>query len=268
MDPVEQHLEGLARDRYSLATIAMRRRTLSTLPDPLNVDRDRMAAWWEGRQQTAVGTLRAASSLAQEKSHLRTFYLWAITKGLIDHNPADWLSKIRQGSTLATPVREPDLARALLGEGPMHRATALAAMAGLRSAEIATVDWSDIDRDAGILWVRRAKGVKDRSVPLSAGLLAELGDPGGGRIVTGPNGRALSAKAVSTALGRHLRASGVDASAHKLRARYATRFLAATGDLAATAREMGHVSVATTQKYLIASSDTMRKGAEAAGRVG
>jgi hypothetical protein len=31
---------------------------------------------------------------------------------------------------------------------------------------------------------------------------------------------------------------------------------------------MGHSSVATTALYAVASSDTMRRGAEAAGRIG
>ena len=146
----------------------------------------------------------------------------------------------------------------------MRRMVALAAMAGLRSAEIAAVTWADIDRDNGVLWVREGKGRKDRSVPLSAGLLAELGEPGDGPIV----GKAMNAKAVSAALGRYLRAHGSDFTAHKLRARYLTRFLAATGDAVAAAQVAGHSDLSSITRYAVASSDTMRRGAEAAGRIG
>lgn len=137
-------------------------------------------------------------------------------------------------------------------------------MAGLRSAEIAAIKWSDLDPGNGVLWVREGKGGKDRSVPLSAGLLAQLGDPGEGPIV----GREMTPKALSLAIGRYLRSRGIDYTAHKLRARYATRFLAATGDLAAAAKALGHADLSSIGRYVVASDDTMRRGAEAAGRIG
>ena len=265
MDPVQTHLEHLKRDRYSKATLDARARVLATLDDPLAVTRESMNQWWESRQVTAAGEIRAASSLSGETSHLRAFYRWAIQQGLIRENPADWLPKARQVSRKATPVPEPALFTAI-SDAPdrMRRMLALAAMAGLRSAEIAAVQWSDVDRGNGVLWVRLGKGGKDRSVPLSAGLLAELGDGGEGLII----GKPMTPKAVSMAIGRYLRSCDVDYTAHKLRARYCTRFLAATGDLAAAAQVMGHSSVATTAQYVVASGDTMRRGAEAAGRIG
>lgn len=270
MQVIEDHLNGLAANRYSPATVRARRRVLASLPDPLTLDRDGIQAWWATMQTTRDGKPRAAASLAAAASHVRAFYRDLIQRGLVDgRNPADWLPTVRQSSRLADPMREGDLVTALREATPtMHRAIALGALAGLRSAEIAAVRWDDIDRTAGVLWVRQGKGAKDRSVPLSGGLLAELGDPGEGLIVTGPTGAPMSAKAVSAAVGRYLRSLGIDSSAHKLRARYATRFLAATGDLASTARALGHASVLTTQRYVVASSDTMRAGAEACGRIG
>lgn len=271
MDVIEEHLTALEANRYSPATIRARRRVLASLADPLSMDRGAIQAWWSSIQTTHDGTPRAAASLAAAASHVRAFYRDLIQRGIIEgRNPADWLPTVRQASTLADPLREADLVTALREASPiMHRAVALGALAGLRSAEIAAVRWEDIDRTAGVLWVRHGKGAKDRSVPLSGGLLAELGDPGKGLIVTGPSGAPMSAKAVSAAVGRFLRSLGIEnATAHKLRARYATRFLAATGDLASTARALGHASVLSTQRYVLASSDTMRAGAEACGRVG
>lgn len=264
-DPVTTHLEGLTRDRYSRATIDGRKRVLDTIPDPLVIDREGIQAWWETRQCRGDGQPRAASSLSQESSHVRAFYRWAIQQGLTTINAADWLPKVRTESRRPTPVRENELHELMRdAEPPMRQMLALGAMAGLRSAEIASVRWTDIDRGNGVLWVRLGKGRKDRSVPLSAGLLVELGEPGDGLII----GKQMTSRAVSMAIGRYLRAHGVDSTAHKLRARYGTRFLAATGDLVATAEAMGHSSVATTALYAIASSDTMRRGAEAAGRIG
>jgi integrase/recombinase XerC len=239
---------------------------LTSLPgDILNPSRESIQAWWRERQTRSDGEPRAASSLSQDASHIRAFYRWAMMQGLVERNAADWLPRIRQKHPAATPVTEGDLYRAMHDAPPdMRRMLALAAMAGLRSAEIAAITWADIDHGNGVLWVREGKGGKGRSVPLSAGLLAELGDP-----ATGPlAGRNMTAKAVSMAIGRYLRSRGVNYTAHKLRARYATRFLAATGDLAAAAEALGHADLSSIGRYVVASSDTMRRGAEAAGRIG
>jgi len=265
VDLIEDHLAHLEQRRYARGSIVERRRVLESLPALLDITHEQVDAWWDSRQTTCTGAARVASSLSGEKSHVRNFYLWCRRRDLIDHNPADWIEAPRQKTTRAKPVPEADLYRIMqAAEPPMHQMIALAALAGLRSGEIAVIRWEDIDNGNGVLWVREGKGSKDRSVPLSSGLLAELGEPGIGRIV----GRTMTGKAVSIAISRHMRAVGADHTAHKLRARYATRFLAATGDLQATADALGHANVATTSRYVIASSDTMRRGAEAAGRIG
>ena len=264
-DPIAAHLAAVERDRYSQSTLTARARVLATLPDPLGMDRATTIAWWESRQVRPDGEPRAASSLSSEKAHVSEFWRWAMREGLIDRNPADWLPKVRQAKTMAVVVPEGDLYRLLRdADEHMRRMVALAAMAGLRSAEIAAVQWADVDRDSGVLWVREGKGRKERSVPLSAGLMAELGEPGHGCII----GKEMSAKAVSMALGRYLRSKGSDFTAHKLRARYLTRFLAATGDAVAAAQVAGHSDLSSITRYAVASSDTMRRGAEAAGRIG
>ena len=265
-DPISDHLEHLARSRYSASTLRERERVLRTIPgDILTLDREATQSWWASRSELADGTPRSAASLSQEASHVRRFFRWAMQQGLAERNAADWLPDVRQSRPAATPVPEGDLYR-LVQDAPddLRRAVALAAMAGLRSAEIAAARWDDLDPGNGVLWVREGKGSKGRSVPLSSGLLATLGDPGEGRII----GRAMTGKAVSQMIGRYMRSRGVDYTAHKLRARYATRFLAATGDLKAAADALGHADLSSISRYVVASSDTMRRGAEAAGRIG
>lgn len=263
---IEQHLAHLEQGRYSPATLRERRRILDSFPDdPLAMNREQILAWWTSRQRGRDGEPKAERSLSAEASHLRAYGRWAIQQGLAERNPADWLPRVRLPQTMARPLSEADLNRLLVtAEGPTRRMIVLGALAGLRSTEIAAANWSDIDRDNGCLWIREGKGKKDRAVILSAGLLAELGDPGEGRII----GRELTGKAVSEIVKRFMAGQGIDSTAHKLRARYVTRFLAATGDLKAAADAVGHASVTTTAMYAVASSDTMRRGAEAAGRVG
>lgn len=264
-DYLEQHLEEVRRDRYSDSTMTARRAVITTMTRPLEMGRAATIAWWGERQTKLDGKPRAAASLSSERAHAAEFWKWAMREGLIDRNPADWLPKVRQAKTKAVSVPEGDLYRVIHDAEPaMRRMIALAAMAGLRSAEIARVTWEDIDRDLRVLWVRQGKESKDRSVPLSAGLMAELGEPGQGLIV----GREMTPKAVSTAISRHLRKHGSDFTAHKLRARFLSRFVEATGDVAAAAEVAGHSDLSSIMRYVVASSDTMRRGAEAAGRIG
>lgn len=263
-DSVEDHLADLARDRYSPNTVRARAAILATIPNPLTIDRPGILEWWETRQQRRGGTLKAASSLAVEQSHVRAFYAWAFSAGRIDHNPGQWIPRARQRKAQPRPTREADYARLVrAADPPMRRMLALGGMAGLRCAEIAALDWTDVDSDRGLIWVRNGKGGKDRSVPLTADLAAILGPPASGPVI----GCHVSPKAASARISRYLRANGVESTAHKLRARYATRFLESTGDLRATATVLGHSSVSTSERYTVASSDVMRRGAEAAGRL-
>lgn len=264
---IKDHLTDLRKSRHSRSTITERERILYTLPpELLEATREQMQEWWDSRLSKADGTPRAASSLSQEQSHVRRFFRWAMRKGLVAHNAADWLpDDLRATKPAVKPVQEPDLHRLMI-DAPedMRRMIALASMAGFRSAEVGSALWEDIDRGNGVIWVRLSKGNKGRSVPLSAGLLSYLGEPGEGYIA----GKPMTGKAVSQAIGRYMRSREVDYTAHKLRARYLTRFLAATGDLAAAAEVAGHADLSSIGRYVVASSDTMRRGAEAAGRIG
>lgn len=235
------------------------------MPDPIAMNRIMVREWATTRLLRPDGQPKRMGSRAVEFSHARKFWKWCREEGIIEDNPSDFLPETRMRKTLAVAVPESSLYKIMqAAPEPMRRMIALAAMAGLRSAEVAAITWQDIDRTEGVLHVRQGKGGKDRTVPLSGGLLAELGDPGEGYIV----GKRMGAKAVSAAIGRHMRANGVDMTAHKLRARYATRFLATTGDAVATASVLGHVDLSSVMRYAVASSDTMRRGAEAAGRIG
>lgn len=265
-DVIEQHLQHLADSRYANATLYERERVLRSVPsDILSIDRKATMDWWESRLTMEDGVPRTASSLSQEASHFRRFFRWAMQQDLIERNPADWLPDIRKSKPGVRPVPEGDLHR-LMVDAPdnMRRMIALAAMAGLRSAEIGAAKWSDIDRDNGVLHIELSKGNKGRTVPLSAGLMSYLGESEEGYIA----GKQMTGKAVSQAIGRYMRSKGVDFTAHKLRARYATRFLAATGDLKAAADALGHADLSSIGRYVVADSDTMRRGAEAAGRIG
>ncbi len=270
MDLIEIYLAQMVRDRKSSGTIAQKKRMLELLPMSVeSLTFEIFEPWWENFQYRADGTLKAAKTVGAELSHLKSFYKWAIRKRYLSLNPCEGVDAPKQGSSRPRPTRETDLSKAMSSAQPMMaRMLALGAFAGLRSAEIANLDWNDIDLTSRMLWVRHGKGDKDRSVPVGTALAGYLAPVGTGRVITMANGSTISPKGVSSRINRFLRSQGIESTAHKLRARYATTALEKSGDLILVKDLLGHSSVATTQLYLLASTSKARALADAVGEIG
>lgn len=222
-DVVADHLEHLRGARYSESTLRERARVLGTIGgDLLTLDRERTQSWWASRQLVDDGRPRSGSSLSQEASHLRRFCRWAMQRGLVDYNAADWLPDVSYERHMTPPITEDELGRVLAGStGRARRMIALAALAGLRPAEIGVLRWPDVGTAS--LTVRVPGGPSGRAVAITPRLLLELGEPSPGYVV----GQRMSGNAVSRAISRQLDALGMDCSANNLRARHQARVRAA-----------------------------------------
>ena len=132
--------------------------------------------------------------------------------------------------------------------GPRMAATlGLMVDAGLRCAEVAGLDWSDVDLSRRTLFVRAGKGDRDRLVGLPRRLLQLLAALD---TVTGPViAPAATPGAISQRVRSHMLRRGVRGSAHRLRHTYATRLLEATQDICAVQVALGHALLTTTQIY-------------------
>jgi len=106
---------------------------------------------------------------------LRTFFTFAQKHGWLSKE-VDLLERVERRSEKRTPVEifTPSELAGILGSAPPEVAAclALAAFAGLRSAEILRLDWSDIERRTGFIEVaaHKAKTATRRIVPLSDNL--------------------------------------------------------------------------------------------------
>jgi integrase len=106
---------------------------------------------------------------------LRTFFGFAQRHGWLSKE-ADLLARVEKRSEKRAPVEifTPKEAAALFGSASAEVAPclALAAFAGLRSAEILRLDWRDIERHAGFIEVaaHKAKTAARRIVPLTDNL--------------------------------------------------------------------------------------------------
>lgn len=128
---------------------------------------------------------------------------------------------------------------------------------GLRVSEVAHLTINDIDSRSGVICVRQGKGKKDRYVPLSARLLAELRQywkryrpahwlfPG--RDMTQAISRhgildAFTKAKIKAKITKHV-------SVHSLRHAYATHLLEAGTDLVIIKQLLGHSSISSTLRY-------------------
>lgn len=183
------------------------------------------------------------------RSDLSTFYKWALRRKLVTHDPTELIDPIRVPKSLPRPVPA-ELVPDLVLYAPNRNVrlmVALAAYAGLRVMEISQLEAEDIDITHRVLMVRNGKGGKDRVVPLHP-LLCQLLAPE----VRKP-GRLFQAKpdTVGRMVANYLRDRGIESTAHKLRATFATSVAtAAQGNVVMVQRLLGHGSPTTTMAYV------------------
>jgi site-specific recombinase XerD len=143
---------------------------------------------------------------------------------------------------------------ALEGDGPLalrNRALVeLVYSAGLRSAESVGLDLGDVDFEQELVHVRRAKGGKERVVPLGEEAALWLG-----RYLR--EARPALASGANDALFLSARGRRLDTSTlrrivphpHRLRHAFATHLLDGGADLRTIQELLGHSSLSTTQVY-------------------
>lgn len=263
MTAVDRWLAHLEARNRSAATIRSYSSTLAhytaVAGDPLEADVEDAETWWTTLVDHAVPSRQRALS------SVRSFYAWAIRFDLVDRDPTRRLDAPTQGRRLPTPIGRADLHKLLNAADPdLRRAIALGAYAGLRVAEVAALDWTDIDTETRRIRVR-GKGDKDRPVGLSPLLLDEILPNVGGNVVTG-GGKAYTAAALQRRVNRFITAQGVEGTFHKLRARFVTVALAGGAPLLSVSRAVGHASPTTTAIYALTADTDLDLIAEAVTR--
>ena len=131
---------------------------------------------------------------------------------------------------------------------------------GLRIQELIDLKWKNINRAAGIIYVVKGKGNKDRKVALYPELLELLTAyyreyrnelVGNEYVLKGQFGSQYSQKSVNEVLKQLARKAKVNGNvhAHLLRHSYATHLLDAGTDLRTIQELLGHSSTKTTEIY-------------------
>ena len=254
MSLTDEFLTWAERDRgRSPHTLARYRRVLSQLHDPGAATLEQVETWWKSRYDQEPATRE------NELACLRSFYRWCMR---FDHRPDDPTRRLdapKVPNRVPRPIGEADLTRLLsplTEDAPdLRRAIALGAYGGLRVAEAAGLDWSQVSVESRRIYVR-GKGSKERVIGLSPVLLDKLLPEQGGNVVTG-GGKPYSGAVLQRKVNRLMERHGITATFHDLRKRGASLAMARVGNPQAVAQAFGWASLQTVTHYAVVGDETL-----------
>jgi integrase/recombinase XerC len=217
--------------------------------------------------------------MARRLACLRSFFRYCCREKLAATNPAKALRTPRAGRRLPHFLSSEQVAR-LLEAPPANQPMGLRDRAiletlytaGLRVAELASLNVENWDRDADILRVV-GKGRKERVAPVGRYAALALGrwlevraaDPTApalqqGALFLNKRGRRLTTRSVGRLLEKYIRLTGLDrlTTPHTLRHSFATHLLDGGADLRSVQELLGHKSLTTTQIYTHVSTKRLR----------
>jgi site-specific recombinase XerD len=263
MTPLRQRLlEDLQRRNYAPKTIACYvqqvaqfARHFGRSPDQLGADEVR--SW----QLHLLQVKRASwSAYNQSACALRFFYGTCLGRPEM----AKALPYGKRPKTLPTVLSRDEVLQffAAFATDPDRMLVRTTYACGLRIGEVVRLRVADIDSRRGVVVVRQGKGRKDRQVPLSPHLLAELRDywrrhrPQEWLFAKRDRPGHCSITALQRRVARAVRAFGWSkrVSLHTLRHSYATHLLEAGVDVVTLQRLLGHNDLETTARYLHVST--------------
>jgi len=220
---------------------------------------------------SAHGGAKWATSVNALRSSLKGFFSYLHRAGYIAQDPARLIRRAACGTTPPRALTEDERRRLLdtvaAADGPEarrdHALFQLMLGAGLRLSSALALDIEDLDLDAGVVTVRRAKGNRPDRVFLPGELRDHLRAYLAGR-TAGPlfptvDDRRPSLRHVQRRVARWLERAGIRrASAHSLRHAFAQDLYRRTGDLLLVKETLRHRSITSTVVYARAEDERVR----------
>lgn len=177
---------------------------------------------------------------------LSRVFSWGVDHEKLRRNPAQGIGRLDEGAGRADIIwTDDELARLLAAcSPPVSRAVRIAALTGLRKADVVSLTWGDVDFSRGVIDRATLKSRRRQRalIPILPALRAVLDEcpRTATQVVTNAHGRPWrSADSFDSSFRPALDACGVDKHFHDLRGTAATRFFAAGLSVSEVARIMG-----------------------------
>lgn len=242
-DLIDAHLAHMKAGGLADNTIDDRRKVLYriNLELPLGLDQatvEELADWMANKSWSA-------QTRATYYGHLRGYFLWACDprNPKLDYDPSEALTRPKVPATLPRPVTDAELAQAMTKSSVRwYRNIVLAAYAGLRCCELATITTYDITQSS-ITVV--GKGGKRRYIPTAEVVWTAVRSLPAGDVNPGHDADAIARH--GNAYLKRIGLRGV--TMHRFRHWFGTNLLAHGANLRTVQELMGHSSPATTAIY-------------------
>ena len=225
----------------------------------------------------------APSSQARTVAALKCFFRFCVENEYLERDPAlvlrtpkkrEALPDVLDGRELGRLLRVTERAdvwqRQRRGRRERDRLMlALFAYAGLRRSELLGLDWGDVDLERRLLRVRKAKGGRQRVVPIHPALVPLFVDYMAVRagdtepaLFVGVQGNRLHYTQLGQVFRRYVSSSGVNAhkrvTPHTLRHVFASELLDAGANLRQIQELLGHKHLDSTQRYVHVTAHGLR----------
>jgi integrase/recombinase XerD len=257
--------KGLAANSISSYTADLKRFNAEL---PVS-DRDATPEHLSAYVQTLYAASMSPRSIARNIATLRNFYSFMAREGVVDRNPAEFLTPPKQWNTLPKYLNRDEIER-LIAAPPQDKPIGLRDRAmlellyatGLRVSELCSLPMNAVERKLGVLRVT-GKGNKQRMVPFgeSAGealdrylgesrpaLLKRRASP---YVFVTARGSAMTRQTFWTLLKGYGRRLGIARrlTPHVVRHSFATHLVEGGADLRSVQVMLGHADISTTQVY-------------------
>ena len=254
----------------------------------------------DSRKGTRSGEQISTDRFNSERQILNNFFNYLIREKLFKENPATGIEKKKivknKAPKALSRTDEAQLDAWLRGErtdlqieGEKLKGVSLDARqelltvktvalhTGLRAAELTNLTWPDLDFDRATLTVSakpdwKPKDYEERTVPLNRVAAAALREHKLRRVVMGryvfcrQDGRKYG-RGPGLLMVRAFKLAGLGSGGlHSMRHAFATRYLDAGGNVKDLQRLLGHSDLKTTQRYLHADEEQMKKIVEMMGK--
>jgi site-specific recombinase XerD len=228
-------------------------------------------------------TRPAVSSQARATAALKLFFRFLMEEERLERDPAlplrtpkkrevlpDVLSMGELERLIAQPGRGDLWERHFPGKPERDRLLlALMAYGGLRRAELVGLDWDDVDLARRLLRVRKAKGGRQRTIPIHPALAPLFAEYYATRVplsnqalFVGVQGNRLHYTQLGQVFRHYVEASGVGerkrVTPHTLRHVFATELLRAGANLRQIQELLGHKHLDSTQRYTRVNAHELR----------
>jgi len=204
------------------------------------------------------------ATVNRELTCLKHMFTKAIQWNMASSNPVKTIRMMKERNTRLRYLSSDEIGLLLNEISSKFRFIVVMALCtGMRRGEILSLDWSDIDIEHRVIFVRDSKNGDKREIPMVPDLVnaARIQPRGHDRVFCEDDGYCI--RSLRTSFVKAVNNAGIeDFTFHDLRHTFASHMVMSGADLLTVKELLGHKSITMTLRYAHLSPDHKRKAIE------